>query len=241
MSIGVAIHSLMVRRLVLVGSVLCGACYTPRAPSGAPCDPAAASCPADQVCTTEAGGSFCESSPGLSLDAPEAVPVRLTYVATIAVCIDPRIPDPTLCTALNGGAQLAIDARDSTTMDPWQSYLRFDLDGALAGRTVEAVTLRLVATDDDKAPGPDSGEVWKVKQFTEQTLMTQVPPQLGNQPLASSQGAVAALQPVEWSLPAGLVAPDSAVHLGLVTADEDGVAYWNLDGQNPPELVIDAR
>jgi len=43
---------------------------------------------------------------------------RFEYVATIAECIDPTLPDPVLCKLVSGTQQLAIDMRDSGTTNP---------------------------------------------------------------------------------------------------------------------------
>jgi len=38
-------------------------CYTPSAFTGAPCDLSIDNCPGSQVCTAQAGGSFCTAGP----------------------------------------------------------------------------------------------------------------------------------------------------------------------------------
>jgi hypothetical protein len=177
--------------------------------------------------------------PDASIDT-QPTPNQVTYTATVAECIDPNAPDLTLCTTINGANQLVIDGNDGTTNDPWESYLRFDLDAAIAGRTVTAVHVVLTATDDPKAPGPDGGDVWKVTAFTRAALATGRPTKVGGQPLAPSPGSIDALQVVGWSLPEGEVAASTPVFLGLITTDmTGGVNYWNLSGPNPPQLVID--
>jgi hypothetical protein len=239
----------IVRGFVVLG-VLVG-CYSPSAPAGVPCDPAASNCPAGEACVAQGDGHVC-GPPGsgeVELDAPLGAdaPVdgagteRFEYVATIAECLNPAIPDPAECKARNGAAELVIDLRDSTTNEPWQAYVRFDLDNAFAGKTITNVTLRLVATDANNAPGPESGEVWEVTPFTADSLDILVPLQLADAPLAGSQGAVVNLQPIEWPIPARLVAPGGSVFLGLASLDENGVNYSNLAGPAPPRLLVDTR
>ena len=66
------------------------------------------------------------------------------------------------------------------------------------------------------------------------------PEALGNAPIAGTQGAVTRLQVVEWPLPTAVVAA-GVVFLRLATPSSDGVNYWNLDGPEPPRLVIDLQ
>jgi hypothetical protein len=239
----------MVRVVVALG-VLVG-CYSPSAPAGVPCDPSANNCPAGEACVARGDGHVC-GPPGsgeVELDAPVLAdaPVdaagseRFEYVASIAECLNPAAPDPAECKAKNGAAELVIDLRDSTTQEPWQAYVRFDLDDAFAGKTIANVTLRLVATNDDKAPGADSGEVWQVGAFTAASLGIIAPPPIGVAPLAGSQGAVAKLQPIEWPIPPDLLSPGGSVFLGLVSSDDDGVNYSNLAGPTPPRLLVDTK
>lgn len=179
------------------------------------------------------------SDPDAAVDAAPD-PNRVTYTATIAECLNPNAPDLTLCTTLNGAKQLVIDGNDGTTNDPWEAYVRFDLDAAIAGRTVTGVTLVLSATDDPKAQGPDAGDIWAVTPFTRSSLATAVPSKVGMSPLAPSPGAVDTLQVIQYSLDTGNVAASTPVYLGVITTDmTGGVNYWNLDGASPPHLVID--
>jgi hypothetical protein len=180
------------------------------------------------------------NAPDGALDGPSPV-THLMYPATVAECIDPVVPSTMLCRSINGAQQLVLDKQDSMTLNPWQSYVRFDLDGALANKTVLKVELRVVATDAGKAAGTSSGEVWKVQPFTLASLDTTTPAKIGTVPLAGSQGAVAKLQVVTWPIPSTIVAPNSGVFFGLITTASDGVNYWNIAGVDPPVLLIDAQ
>ena len=238
-------------RVVIALGILSG-CYAPSAPAGAPCDPTVGNCPGDQVCRAESGGFFCGDPGGPQADAAidgaiDAMPdgpspvMHLMYPATVAECIDPGVPSPSHCKTVNGAQQLVLDIKDSATLNPWQSYVRFDLDGAIAGKTILKVGLRVVATDNGKAPGMNSGEVWNVQPFTLASLDMTTPAKIGMLPLAGSQGAVAKLQPITWPIPINVVAPNSGVFFGLITTASDGVNYWNLAGVDPPLLLIDAQ
>jgi len=242
----------------LLGSV---GCYSAEPRLGLPCDPITRACPGGQECVDTGGGSFCLAPGSPSDDAgggddtmmmlddagtdspmiamPDAL-MHIEYMAVVADCINPATPDPDGCIAANGAGQLVVDSNDSTTMNPWQGYVKFDVDGMIAGRTVMAVHLRMVATSDAKAPSPNSGSVWQVAPFTRTSLATTTPATIGNV-LAGSQGAVAANQPVNWSLPTSLVSANASVYLGLTSASSDGVNYWNSTGTTPPRLVIDLQ
>ena len=228
-------------------------CYAPSVPSNVPCDPAASRCPAGQMCFASADGFVCaehdpgvpmDDAPQLTIDAapPDAPPntVTKTYMAKIAECIAPSLPSPTFCRMSNGNEQLVIDIKDTMTNDPWHSFLAFEIDSALAGKTITKVTLRLVATNDGKAPGPDSGTVFKVQPFTLSSLMMTAPAKVGAQ-LAGTQGAVVLNGAKNWVLPTSLVTPGQAVYLGLYPNNDDGVNYWNTDGTTPPRLIVEAQ
>lgn len=200
-----------------------------------------------------ANGFVCSTSDGISTDAavdapivdapPDAPPgtIQRTYTAAVAECIDPTQPDPLACRNANGNAQLVIDLRDSTTNEPWHAYVRFDLDGELAGKTVTKLVLRLVVTNASNAPGPDSGSVFEVQPFTLASLSMTAPAKVGNA-IAPSTGAVAAGDVVDFTLATpALARANSPVYLGLFPNDDDGVNYFNLDGAMPPRLIVDAQ
>lgn len=257
------------RAYVLVGTVVAGAgCFDPHIPTGAPCDPAAPSCPHDQVCVTGPTGTTCElpgggdASLGPTPDAPigsdpdapiattpdgpttgspdAPAPVHAEYVATVAECVDPLMPSPAFCKAINGADQLVVDHRDTGTTDPWNAYIRFEVDAAIAGRTVTSVVLRLTATDDPKAPGANAGDVSLVSPFDAASLAVSTPVASGT-PVALSPGPVDIGSQLDWQLPTDAVAASSPVYLGIASQSTDGVNYWNLAGSDPPRLIIDAQ
>jgi hypothetical protein len=183
----------------------------------------------------------------LGFDAREASDVdagapgsaRMTYTASIAECIDPIQPTATKCTTNNGAEQLVVDGNDGMTNHPWQAYLRFDLDDALDGQTIAGVTLQLTATDNPKANGPDSGDIWHVAAFDPSSLASGAPAKVGGSPLAESRGSVDPLDVVEWRLPPSTVIPGAPVYLGVITtAKTGGVNYWNRAGVDPPRLIV---
>jgi len=261
-----------VRAYVLVGTVVVVAgagCFDPHIPTGAPCDPAAPSCPHDQTCVAGPAGYTCELAggspdgpPGTAPDAPILTspdarpgtpdgpvvtdpdappPVHAEYVATVAECIDPLMPSPSFCKSINGADQLVVDHRDTGTADPWNAYIRFDLDAAIAGRTVTQVVLRLTGTDDPKTPGVNAGDVSLVEAFDAASLAVTTPAASGGGPVALSPGPVDIGSIIDWQLPTDAVTASMPLYLGIASVSNDGVNYWNLAGSDPPRLIIDAQ
>jgi len=202
--------------LVLVGVAACGRLgFDPR----------------DDVSAPDAGAGVGPDNPGTA---------QVVYTATIAECLDPNQPDLDACGSTNGLGQLVVDGNDGSTDSPWQSFVRFELDATLDGMTVRGVKLVMTATDDDKAAGPDSGDIWQVAAFDRASLAGGPPARIGTSPLARSRGSVDPLDVVQWGLPVTLIAARTTIYLGVITDDDSGgVNYWNLEGREPPRLVID--
>ena len=200
------------------------------------------------MCVAEGPGHFCEThaiADAFVADAPPDAPpdaqAVFAYTATIADCIDPMTPNPDQCTSIKGPEQLVVDMLDATTMQPWDAFLRFDLDGALAGKPIAVVRLELTATDDKLASSGNSGVLYQVQSFTRADLFLAEPMKVSATALAPSQGAVVALQVVMWPVPSALVAANGSVFLELENPSQDGVNYWNLAGPDPPRLVVYTR
>lgn len=157
---------------------------------------------------------------------------HVEYVATVAECLNPSAPDPAKCRSVNGAKQLVVDLMDTTTSNPWYGYVRFD--PAVPGELVSA-TLRMVATSDAKADAPASGEVWEVAPFALADLSTSVPAKV--RMLANDPGPIVPDQVVEWPL-ATTTVPS---YFGIYPTNTDGTNYWNLDGTDPPRLLVDYR
>jgi len=225
-------------------AVACG-CYSPHPQPGAPCDPASSICPSGQMCVSEATGYFCETHliidalvPDGAPDAPPDAQTIFTYVATVAECINPALPDPDTCRSIKGNAQLVADGSDASTMQPWYAYVRFDLDGRFAGQSIKTVHLRLTVTDDSLAASASSGAIWQVAMFDKPSLYTTVPAMVGSAAIAPAQSSIQKLEVVTFSIPTDLVAANGSLYLGVISTSTDGVNYWNLDGANPPRLDV---
>jgi hypothetical protein len=182
--------------------------------------------------------------PDAAADAPDAPPDAQTvypYGAIIAKCINPLAtpPSPSACSSVSGADTVIVDGDD--TMHPWDTFLRFDLDTAFAGRTVVGVRLQLTATDATIAMSNNSGLVYESVPFTNTDLTVAEPAKAQAMALAPSQGAVTQLQTVEWPLPASLVTAGGSVYLELESPSTDGVDYWNRAGATPPQLFVDVQ
>jgi hypothetical protein len=238
-----------------------GGCFSPRPPTGAPCDPASpAACPAGQVCTAQAAGHFClEPGTGVETDAsPDTASnpdpdgpadtilmTHFEYPADVAECVDPGAPNPTTCRSENKGSQndlfqMVVDLDDAANGNPWVGYIRFVIDDAFAGQPITSVKLRVTVTDDELAPAPQTGEVFAVAPFVLADLTGTAPAKVGNR-LAASLGAVDKLDVVDFPLPVASVSAGAPAHFGIFATTTSGVNYWNKSGPNPPVLVIDTE
>ncbi len=164
---------------------------------------------------------------------------QVTYAAAVAACINTTMPNPSTCATENGGNRMSVDLQGTPGNTPRHSYVRFNLDGTLSGKTVDQVTLRVVVSTVMGAESDQTGEVWQVAEFDQGSLNGTVPGQLGSSPLAPNQGMVALGEEVTFTLPSSTVTPNGSVYLGIVPVTTNGVDYWNLIGTDPPTLIVD--
>jgi len=176
------------------------------------------------------------------IDAPPgAMPMTLTYPATVAECINPAVPSTATCRSVNGDTQMVVDADDSGTNNPWFGFVRFDIDDKVANKTVTAVRFQIRTTNNSKAPAPKSGEVWQVTPFTLASLSTAVPAHVGATPLGPDKGAVSQNITLTWTMPVSLVTANSGVYFSIESSSSDGTNYWNTSGTTPPKLIVDVQ
>lgn len=161
-----------------------------------------------------------------------------TFTATVAECISPTTFDPDGCEASTGVGEMSVDTSDSMTLLPIHSFIRFDIDGIIANKTIDTVTLRLTVTASMKASSTQSGEIWRVQSFSENSLHMSEPAKVGMTPIGVDKGAVTQNQVLTWSLPTDLVEPNQSVFLGIFPLSSDGVNYYNTAGAEPPRLTI---
>lgn len=163
----------------------------------------------------------------------------LEVLASVAECIDPAAPDPVACEQIAGAGMLTIDGSDGMPAHAWYTYLRFDPDpAALAGKTIDALALRLVVGPAMGDASTQGGEIWEVAPFSAADLSVAAPAPVGMAPIAASPGAVTNNQAVTWDLPIGLLAAGGPVHLGVLPVNSDGVDYYRPATAMPPRLVV---
>lgn len=174
----------------------------------------------------EAGGSACE--PGLEV------------AAAVAECIRHSAPDPDACeqlSSVDGTGEMDVDeSADSTVGNIARAYLRFDLPPGAQAATGFVLRLTNTGTGGD-ANSPGSGAVFHVQPFQLSDLFNGPPARVSETPVAPGQGPVSDREVVDWPVPVSVI--DSArVHLEIAGTDENGVRYWNNDGDAPPKLIV---
>jgi len=236
-----------------LAALLVAGCYGPRVPDGVRCDPTSPACPSGQTCVTTAGGSICTSAVSgpdapatdaqldAAPDAPPDAQTRFIYAANLAACINPVAtpPDPAACATSSGPDAVRVDGDDGG--HPWDAFVRFHIDAAIAGRTVIAVHLQMTASNNTNSDSPSSGSVYEATAFSSTDLSTAEPAKASTTALAGTQGAVALGQTITWPLPTGLAVENTNVYLELETTNTDAVIYDNRTGAVPPELIIDTQ
>jgi hypothetical protein len=163
----------------------------------------------------------------------------IEYKATFAGCNSDKNLDVMACEQLVGdGGIMNVDGQTGA-MTITRGFMRFDLDGALSGKTIDSVQLRLVTAGVSNAGSDKSGQIWQVAPFTKDSLGLGQPADVGMAAVAPDLGAVVPLQDYLWKLPATLVAPSKPVFLSIRTSSTDGADYWNDHGKDPPRLIVD--
>ncbi|NUO52798.1 MAG: hypothetical protein HOV80_28465 [Polyangiaceae bacterium] len=167
-------------------------------------------------------------------------PGQVEYGAAVADCVNPGAPDPDACALEVGNGRMTVDSEWNAMTDPTprHSYLRFDLDGAIAGKTVDSVAVRLHVPNIAGAESTQTGDMWEVEPFDRPSLFGSVPMNVGAAPISPNLGAVSLDQDVFFPLPTDSVAADGSVFLGILPLSTNGVDYFNALGAEPPALVI---
>jgi hypothetical protein len=168
-------------------------------------------------------------------------PGQVEYAAAVADCINPGLPDPDACALEVGQNRMTVDSEFDAISDPTPRhvYLRFNLDGILAGKTIDAVNVRLHVPDTNGSNSTHSGDMWEVAPFDRQALFVGPPAQVGSSPISPNLGAVGIDSDVLFPLPTDSVTAGGSVYLGILPLSTNGVDYLNNGGSEPPALVVD--
>lgn len=171
-------------------------------------------------------------------------PTNASYTATVSDCIAlTSTPDPDFCETQTGVGEMSVDTVDDSLANGGSApqagaFLVFDVDGAIAGKTVTKVELTLTVASTAGSEGPQSGEVWRVAAFTRSDLFSAVPAKQGGAAVAASQGPIAVSQVVTWTLPNGTVQANTPLYLGVFPVNNNGIRYLNQKTVTPPRLVV---
>jgi hypothetical protein len=179
-------------------------------------------------------GSTTSASGGNGGGGPKSV----EYIASVAACISYDAPNPEVCEAQVLPNEILVDTQEGNTGDPMGAFLRFDLDGALAGKTVTAVRLRVRVTQYMLGDSVETGEVFGVAPFTFDDLFNGVPGKV-SAVLAPSQGPVAHLEIVDFPLPTSVAKPNAGLFLSIAPVSNDLVSYYNHETPDAPRLIVD--
>lgn len=189
--------------------------------------------------TASASSSSAEasSSAAASSSASTGGGSTVSYPSQLAACNSDQDLDILDCEMLSGGSGMYIDVMSDLGLVE-HAFMAFDLDATLAGKTIDAVTLRLTVMDGGAADSVNSGSIWQVMPFDKASLAMAQPANIG--PAVSPDlGPVALSTDYYWPIPTSLVAPSTSVYLSVQSDSTDGVRYWNDHGNKPPALIVD--
>lgn len=164
----------------------------------------------------------------------------LEIVALEADCIDPYsyFPDPQGCDFAAARDAFTIDRDADYPHDSWVGFMRFSPGAELAGKTIDAVALRLRVSGEPHSDADDSGVVWEVEPFDRDSLNQGPPNPVGDDPIGASVGAVALSAEVVFELVGLTVQPSTPIYLSMVPTTEDGVDYTDERSATPPTLIV---
>lgn len=188
----------------------------------------------------EAGNGGTESGAA----GHDAGVVERSYTAVVADCIEQvaatKMPNPDECSAFasskDGPNELWVDLRKGSNRQ-FTGYLRFDVDGEIAGRTLVAARVEVTVTTFPNAAG-HAPALWACAPFSRASLFAQEPALLGSSALAPLPGVVSNSETVSYALPPAAVAPSTSAYFALVPVVAGGSGFWNLLGPKPPRLVV---
>jgi hypothetical protein len=201
--------------------------------SSADASSSAQSSSADASSSAQSSSAAASSSSGAGGGGSTAY-----YAATFAACNSDQDLDIAKCEALYGNGTMDIDAQTTAGLVA-HAYVRFDLDAQLAGKTIDAVTLRLTTLSDPNAQANSdkSGDIFAVGPFDATSLGMAQPATIGG-PVGLDLGPVAIGTDYYWGLQNLPVVASSSVYLAVITTSGDGVRYWNDHGTVPPLLIV---
>jgi hypothetical protein len=171
-----------------------------------------------------AGGTAGASTASVSSARVPATD-KLTFTPVADAYVDAAQPSVSFGTS----AYLWVDGSSLK-----QSFLRFSV-GAVTGRTVTDVRLRIYQTD----ASPYGGDVWSItSQDWDESITWDTKPDIDGS-LLGTFGAVASLTWYEVSLGAQAVTGDGPVSLALDSTDDDGARWASREHTSQPQLIVE--
>jgi hypothetical protein len=155
---------------------------------------------------------------------------------TYAGCIALNDPDPEYCANQQPFGQFTVDTYDHATGSEAFVLLHFEVP--VGEPAPNSIALVMFTTNANGADSNQSGEVWQLEPFTDQSLGLELPERVGASPLSPDRGPVARNATVEWVLPLAVLDGSGAVYLGVFATTNDGVDYYSHQGALPPRLVL---
>ena len=186
--------------------------------------------------TPAMGGGGQQAQAGGGGASPTPCRGTVEHIATVADCIDTTAPDPDVCEVEDGTEHMVIDTSfNSGNGMPRHGFVKFELGELIVGAT--ALELHMTIADAAAASGDQTGVLWGVTPFDRASLFTTEPSNVGGTPLGPDQGSVTQGDVVVWPLDLGLLA-STDLHFGVRPTTTGGIYYWNLNGAQPPKLVV---
>ena len=132
---------------------------------------------------------------------------------------------------------MTIDLVDGAVGQRSSAFIRFDIPSEVQGWTVSSATLFLTVADGAQSGSPSTGILWLTAPFDLRSLASSQPALL-EPAVGIDQGAVSQGDIVVWPIPVDSIVAGSALHLAVVPVIDEGVDYWNADGDVPPRLDL---
>lgn len=184
------------------------------------------------------------TSTGSSSFSSDDAPFMQTaiYAASFATCVmlDEPTPNPAACIALTQPDGMTVDLQAGSGMPGASAgMVSIPIGSDFVGADIIEVRLRLRTLSDPSADSNQTGEVWLVDAFTEDSLQSTLPQTVQAMPLAADMGPSLPDTDNVWVLPDDVLVPDADLHLGIYGVTTDGVDYVTHVGDPAPVLEVD--
>lgn len=188
-------------------------------------------------------GPDATSTDSSSSSSDGAPPVQTAiYPASFATCVmlDEPTPNPAACVALTQPDGMTVDLQAVTGMPGASAgMVKIPIGSDFIGADIIEVRLRLRTHSNPSADSDQTGEIWLVDAFTEDSLQSTFPQTVQAMPLAADIGPSLPDTDNVWLLPEDVLVPDADLHVGIYGVTTDGVDYVTHVGDPTPVLEVD--